>query len=295
MKDTVVEKNKKTIGFVGNSSLVSVNEAAMVSMLRKRNYEHANQMCEPVHVRSTFYTKVVKRGIDIIVSLIACIVLLPFNAVFAVFTFFDVGSPILYKQARCGKNGKSFIMVKFRNMNNNMDENGKLLPAAQRITKFGHFMRRYSLDELLNFWNILKGDMSLIGPRPLPMFFHERMNDRHKMRTAVTPGLECPRVFVPEGKDLCLYHKQFENDIWYVENISFKTDVKMVIHLVKMAFNMGVRDITAGGGTYFVGYDENGHALDFTSAMALFSEDPVFKAEVSNIMAEQGKTTAVSV
>ena len=95
-------------------------------------------------------------------------------------------------------------------------------------------MRKYSLDELLNFWSVVKGDMSIIGPRPMPEFFVERMSERHKMRHAVRPCLECPHT-VPEDSPLSKYHWTFENDIWYIEHISFITDVQMVLAIVKAA------------------------------------------------------------
>ncbi|MBO5474027.1 MAG: sugar transferase [Lachnospiraceae bacterium] len=268
--------------YIGNSNLISKSEAEMAEMLKRKNLDHANEVAQRVVPKDTIYSRYVKRLFDIIISLTACILLLPFNLVFAVCTFLDVGRPIFYRQSRCGKDGKEFILVKFRNMNNKTDEKGQLLPAAQRITKFGHIMRKYSLDEFLNFVNVLKGDMSIIGPRPLPMFFYQRMNDRHKMRTCVRPGLECPRIFVPEDKNLCQYHIQFENDIWYVEHVSFITDAKMCFKLVKMVFDLRIRDRRAKGdaASYFVGYDEQGHALSMNTARQLYGENAQIKKDV---------------
>ena len=177
---------------IGNSSLIQNDEEAIAAYLKKRNLDKVNQTSAPVHPRDGIYVRYIKRILDLLVSIPAFLVFLPFNFIFGICTFFDVGRPIFYKQTRVGKNGKNFTIVKFRNMNNNTDADGKLLPARERITKFGYFMRRYSLDELLNFWSVLKGDMSIIGPRPLPTFFYERMSDRHKMRNYVRPGLECP-------------------------------------------------------------------------------------------------------
>ena len=155
-----------------------------------------------------------------------------------------------------------------------LNAEGKLLPPSQRITRFGSFMRKYSLDELLNFWSVLKGDMSLIGPRPLPMFFHDRMSDRHRCRELVRPGLECPRVITveKEGKYICPYHQQFENDLWYVQHVSFSTDLKMLFMLVRMTLNTRKRSTSAQGTTslYFVGYDEDGYALDMGMARELY-------------------------
>ena len=190
-------------------------------------------------------------------------ILLPFNVIFGICTYFDVGRPIFYKQTRVGKDGKHFMLIKFRNMNNKTDENGKLLPPSQRVTKFGKFMRKFSLDELLNFWSVLVGDMSIIGPRPQPVFIYERMCDRHKMRTAVRPGLECPRVIHVPGEEICKFQQTFENDVWYVENVSLLQDIKMVLLLVKMVFSMGKRgsQATGKGISYFVGYTKDGIAI----------------------------------
>lgn len=265
---------KKQDDLVGNKSLISDEEAKMADYLREKNLKNANRVQRKVHPRRSFYTVCGKRMIDIILSSIICIITAPFNLVFAGITFFDVGSPILFKQARCGKDGKPFILIKFRNMNNKTDKNGVLLPAKERVTPFGNFMRKYSLDELLNFWSVLKGDMSIIGPRPLPMFFRDRMSKRHRMREAVRPGLECPRVLKFDEQFLCNYHKQFENDIWYVENISLKTDLMLCWKLFQMVFDLRERGNRAGGGeaSYFVGYDEEGHALSMNTASEVYSD-----------------------
>ena len=254
---------------VGNTNLIQTDEEEIAGYLKKRNLDKVNAASEPVRPKDGIYVRYVKRLLDLLVSVPAFLVFLPFNIVFGICTFFDVGRPIFYKQTRVGKDGKNFTIVKFRNMNNNTDADGKLLPARERITKFGYFMRRYSFDELLNFWSVLKGDMSIIGPRPLPTFFYDRMSERHKMRNHVRPGLECPRVINVEGE---LYHKQFENDIWYVENVSFMTDVKMLFLLFKMTFAKK-RSSAAAGGIYFVGYDDDCRAIYKELAIAKYGDD----------------------
>lgn len=254
---------------VGNKELVQDDEQKISDFLKYRNLDRVNIQSKVVKPKDGLYVKYVKRILDLVISVPAFLCSLPFNIVFGVGTFFDVGSPIFFRQTRMGRHGKPFIMVKFRNMSNRTDEAGKLLPSNQRITKFGYFMRSHSFDELLNFWSVIKGDMSIIGPRPLPVFFYERMSERHKMRTAVRPGLECPRVIDAEGEK---YQKQFENDIWYVENVSFLTDVKMLFLLFKMTFAKSVRT-SAAGSRYFVGYDDNGRAIYKDLALELYGEE----------------------
>lgn len=251
---------KKT---VGNTNLVSNEEEHIAQLLKDKNLEYTNRISKEVNPKDTLYTRVVKRVLDIAISLPACIILLPFNLIFAICTFCDVGRPIIYRQTRVGKNGKLFTMIKFRNMNNKTDEDGKLLPPSQRVTTFGKFMRKFSLDEFLNFWSILKGDMSIIGPRPTPVFIYERMSNRHQKRVAVRPGLECPRVVNVQEGEYYKYQRTYENDIWYVEHVSFLVDLRLVLLLVKMVFSLKKRgDQAKGNGiTYFVGYDEKGRAL----------------------------------
>ncbi len=258
---------------VGNKDLISEEEAFLAQFLRERNLEKTNKkdLEHPVKAPDGIYVKYVKRLLDLLIAVPAFIITLPFNLLFGLCTFFDVGSPVFYRQTRIGKNGVPFIMVKFRNMNNDRDENGNLLPAARRVTKFGHFMRKYSFDELLNFWSVIKGDMSVIGPRPLPEFFVDRMSERHKARHLVRPGLECP-VYIPDDTQLSPFYWKFEKDVWYVENISFKTDVKMLIELFRMTVDLKTRGRHADGLTYFIGYDDECHPVGQLIARNLYNE-----------------------
>lgn len=237
-----------------------VDKCTAIARMVEKNREMVNRQSIPVVPKKSFYTKYFKRCIDLIFVIPAFIILFPVNLIIGVVTFFDVGFPIFFKQKRTGMDGKQFYLVKFRNMTNDKDEFGNLLPPGQRVTRWGAFVRKYSLDELLNFWSILKGDMTIIGPRPLPSSFDERYSDRHKMRMAVRPGLECPSLNNSTG--VRLYQEQFENDVWYVENVSFLTDVKMVIALIKLVFNSKERNdhATVGGGD-FVGYNDDGIAF----------------------------------
>lgn len=209
--------------------------------------------------RDTFYVRCGKRLIDIVVSAIALVVTLPINALVAVGTLLDVGRPVLFKQERLGKDGQVFTLVKFRNMTNETDEHGNLLPAGERVTRFGRLMRKTSLDELLNFWPILKGDMSLIGPRPLLVEYGPLYNERHRMRMAVRPGLECP---TPERLDHpTTWQEQFDNDVWYVENVSLAVDAKLFLRIVSLVFDRRQTAIRGGGDRgMFKGYDAGGIA-----------------------------------
>ncbi len=259
---------------IGNQRLSSSEEETVAQMLREQNLNRVNRQSAPVKPRNSFYTRYGKRMLDIMISLPAFLILLPFNVLFGVCTYLDVGRPIFYKQTRVGKDGKPFVMVKFRNMNNKTDAEGNLLPPSQRVTKFGRIMRKLSLDELLNFWSVLKGDMSIIGPRPQPVFLYERMSDRHRGRTAVRPGLECPRVIHVPGEEICKYQRTFENDVWYAENVSLVLDLKMIFLLVKMVFSFGRRSAQAAGRgiSYFVGYDENGIAISMNVYREMMKE-----------------------
>lgn len=207
------------------------------------------------------YCRVGKRAIDIAISIVALLLTLPINLIIAVITYFDVGRPILFKQERIGKDGKPFTIYKFRNMRNTRNELGDLLPPDQRVTKWGKFVRKTSLDELLNFWSILKGDMSLIGPRPLPRAYLDRYSRRHKQRLCVRPGLECPPRQL--SSKVWTWNDQLENDVWYVENVSLFTDCRMLLNLVRFAFDKksaNARAVAQRGS--FMGYSLDGVAIN---------------------------------
>lgn len=243
-------------------NLTRAQRLEIAEWLAEDRLEEVNKTCKKVMIKETIYSKYVKRIIDIVLSLIALIITLPLNIVIGIITFFDVGRPLFFKQVRAGKNGEPFTLMKFRNMRNTKDENGDLLHASLRVTKFGKFVRKTSLDELLNFWSILKGDMSFIGPRPLVIEYLHRYNQRHYQRLAVRPGLECPPRNLENNS--WAWQDQFENDVWYVENISFITDCKLLIQLVRFALDpkaSGVRSSVTSKGS-FMGYTIDGKAIN---------------------------------
>lgn len=250
--------------------------------LAEERLDKVNVLCEHVSYKETFYSKYLKRAIDILISLIALLLVLPVNLVIGIITFFDVGSPIFFMQERIGRNGRAFKIVKFRNMKETRDKNGELLPPDQRVTKWGKFVRRTSLDELLNFYSVLKGDMSLIGPRPLPPEYLHRYNVRHKMRLAVRPGLECP----PKNRldHVRTWQERFENDLWYVEHVSFITDCRVLIRLVQFALNRNNTHARAEstGGT-FMGYDDNGVAIDLDHVPEEFIDRALSEIEIGQV------------
>ncbi|MCI1479664.1 MAG: sugar transferase [Eggerthellaceae bacterium] len=220
-----------------------------------------NALQPEVHPSDNLYSRYGKRAFDIFISAFACAVTLPVNFLIGAVTLVDVGRPLFFKQTRVGRNGRRFVIVKFRNMRDDRDANGDLLPPEERVTRWGKFVRRTSLDELLNFWCVLKGDMSLIGPRPLPEIYLERYSNRHLHRLDVKPGLECPPRDLSKG--VWTWNDQLENDIWYVENVSFKTDCMMLRKLIKFALDRKsaqARAVASRGS--FMGYDFNGAAIN---------------------------------
>lgn len=232
----------------------------MADYIRRDNLDTVNELCVEVNPRVSFYTKYGKRALDIVLGGFVFVVTLPVNIIIGICTLLDVGRPIFFKMERPGKDGEPFTLVKFRNMRDERDKNGDLLLGSERVTKFGKIMRRTSLDELLNFWSILKGDMSIIGPRPLTLGYVHRYNKRHKARLAVKPGLECP--ILGTNSHSYTWDEQFENDVWYVENVSLLTDIKMCLGVVKLALS---RDATKSRSSAtkrgFMGYDESGKTI----------------------------------
>lgn len=173
------------------------------------------------------YRDFFKRAIDIAVSGCALLVLaVPLAAVAVWLHFANKGAGAFFLQERPGKGGKIFRVVKFKTMTDERDADGKLLPDAQRLTKVGRFVRSSSIDELPQLWNVFKGDMSLIGPRPLLTWFLPLYDERQKHRHDVRPGITGWAQV--NGRNCLSYGKKFQYDLWYVENISFKTDLKIL-------------------------------------------------------------------
>lgn len=234
----------------------------VAKLLKEESLDLVNKKTNLVIVQESIYSKYIKRILDIIISFLALILTMPINMGLLVITLIDVGFPIFYSDLRCGKNGKLFYLTKFRNMTNQTDSNGNLLPPSQRVTRIGSFIREKSLDEFLNFWNILKGDMSIIGPRPLQPAYTDRYSNRHRQRLNVKPGLENPIINRKSTKP-CGWYEQFENDVWYVENISFRTDIKQFFNLISFVFDKKYRSINgraSEGG--FMGYTHDGKCVN---------------------------------
>ena len=178
-----------------------------------------------------FYEKYVKRLADIVCSLVVLVLFWWLYIILAVLVRFKLGSPILFKQQRPGKNEKIFNMYKFRTMTDARDDNGELLPDEVRLTRFGKALRATSLDELPEIFNILKGDMSLIGPRPLLVQYLPRYNEEQHHRHDVRPGLT--GYAQAHGRNAVSWEEKFDMDVWYVNHVSMKTDIKVVLDTVK--------------------------------------------------------------
>ena len=171
------------------------------------------------------YKKIIKRFLDILISLFGLIILSPVFLIVAILVRIKLGSPVFFKQERPGKDEKIFKLYKFRSMSDKKDENGKLLPDKERLTRFGKILRSTSLDELPELFNILKGDMSLIGPRPLAVSYLPYYNEKEKHRHDVRPGLT--GLAQINGRNALNWEERFKYDIEYVNNITFMNDIKI--------------------------------------------------------------------
>lgn len=173
------------------------------------------------------YRKFLKRPMDFCLSLIAIIVFSPVFIVLAFMVRKKLGSPVFFKQQRPGLNENIFVMYKFRTMTNQRDDKGTLLPDDKRLTKFGNFLRSTSLDELPELFNVIRGDMSVIGPRPLLIKYLPRYNDQQRRRHEVRPGLS--GLAQVNGRNAINWEEKFDLDIKYVNNISFIGDIKIIL------------------------------------------------------------------
>lgn len=194
--------------------------------------------------RRTFYDKYIKRCIDFCLALIAVILLSPVLLVVAVMVRVKLGSPVIFSQKRPGLDEKNFTMYKFRTMTDERDENGELMPDEVRLTRFGKILRSTSLDELPELFNILKGDMAVVGPRPLLVKYLPLYNDEQKKRHLVRPGIT--GYAQVNGRNSISWEEKFELDVEYVKHISLGMDIKVFFKTIKAVFvREGINSETA--------------------------------------------------
>lgn len=182
----------------------------------------------------SFYEKYIKRMLDILCSLAAIILFCWLFAIVALLVRIKLGSPVIFKQPRPGKDEKVFMLHKFRSMTDETDDKGELLPDEMRLTRFGRFLRSTSLDELPELWDILIGNMSIIGPRPLLVNYLPLYNDEQRRRHEVRPGLTGWAQV--HGRNLTSWEERFAYDTDYVDHLSFALDVKIVFMTVHCVF-----------------------------------------------------------
>lgn len=208
---------------------------------------------ERVHKPYGPYEKYFKRPLDIFCGLAAVIVFSWLYIIVAVLVRVKLGSPVIFKQPRPGKNEKIFNLYKFRSMTDERDENGELLPDEVRLTKFGKLLRATSLDELPEAFNIIKGDMSVVGPRPLLVQYLPRYNAEQHHRHEVRPGLS--GYAQVHGRNTVSWEDKFAMDVWYANHVSFLGDVKIILQTIGTAFvkQEGISSATAATMEEFMG------------------------------------------
>jgi sugar transferase EpsL len=173
----------------------------------------------------------IKRAFDLCAAVVILVLTLPIQTVIAVLVCILLGRPVIFRQPRAGMGGQPFVMIKFRTMTDGRDASGNLLPDADRLTRFGKFLRKTSLDELPELYNVLKGDMSLVGPRPLHVFYNDRYSDFQRRRLEVKPGITGWAQV--NGRNALSWEQRFEHDVWYVDHWSFWLDLKILIKTAK--------------------------------------------------------------
>ena len=205
--------------------------------------------------KASFYEKYIKRLMDIVLSGGALLVFSPVLAVTAILVRTKLGSPVIFCQERPGKDEKIFKLYKFRSMTDARDENGELLPDEIRLTRFGKLLRSTSLDELPELWNILRGDMSIVGPRPLLVRYLPRYNEEQKHRHDVRPGLTGWAQV--NGRNAISWEEKFKLDVWYVEHLNFVLDVKTILLTIQKVFiREGITSESSGTMEEFFGSEK---------------------------------------
>ena len=202
-----------------------------------------------------FYEKFIKLPQDVVIALLALLLLWPVMLVVAILVRTKLGSPIIFKQERAGKNGKAFYMYKFRTMSDAKDENGVLLPDEKRLGKFGKVLRSTSMDELPSFLNVLKGQIALVGPRALYMKYIPRYSEEQKRRLEVRPGVT--GLAQVSGRNAISWEERFEYDVQYVDKITFLGDWKIIFRTVGTVFKReGINSASSVTMEEFMGSDK---------------------------------------
>lgn len=190
-------------------------------------------------MKPRLYSKVFKRALDFILSLTGLIAGLPFLIFLMPALFLSNKGTLFFEQTRAGHGGKLFRLLKFKTMNDRKDDTGRLLPDSERLTRFGRYLRSLSLDELPQLINVLKGDMSLVGPRPLLPDYLPLYNERQARRHEVQPGIT--GLAQINGRNSLSWEERFELDVWYVDNVSFWLDLKILFQtVVKVLIREGI-------------------------------------------------------
>jgi lipopolysaccharide/colanic/teichoic acid biosynthesis glycosyltransferase len=197
-------------------------------------------------------SRLIKSWGDRLLAAIALILLSPFVAILAIAIYFKMGSPVIFDQARAGKDNRIFTFYKFRTMNDQRDSNGNLLPDKERLTPLGEFLRQTSLDELPQLWNVLRGDMSFIGPRPLIAAYLDRYTPEQARRHEVTPGITGWAQV--NGRNSISWEKKFQLDVWYIDHWNLWLDLKILIQtVVKIIAKEGIDEDQNTTSTEFMG------------------------------------------
>ena len=191
----------------------------------------------------TFYRRIGKRALDLGLAVPALLVLAPVGLALGGLIRLKLGGPVLFRQSRPGCDGQVFELIKFRTMSNARDANGELLPDEERLTPFGNRLRRLSLDELPTLWNVVRGDMSLVGPRPLLVQYLDRYTQEQSRRHEVAPGITGWAQI--NGRNAITWEEKFDLDVWYVENVSLRTDLAILFRTVSQV--LGQRGVSAEG------------------------------------------------
>jgi len=191
----------------------------------------------------SFYRRIGKRALDLSLTVPALLVLAPVGAAVGALARMKLGAPVLFRQDRPGRDDEIFELIKFRTMSTERDSTGELLPDDRRLTSFGKALRSASLDELPTLWNVVRGDMSLVGPRPLLVQYLDRYTPEQRRRHEVQPGITGWAQI--NGRNALTWDEKFDFDLWYVENVSLRTDLAILLRTVAQV--LGQSGISAEG------------------------------------------------